>query len=254
MASDYPVRQPSLADQVYEIIVKDISTGAYPPGSMLPSENQLADQFNVSRPTIRSAFARLAERGYVKRQRGVGTFVQDSPGIVNPLYQLLDIAERIAARGMTPGFTQLTSRIIESDEEISQKLDVDLYIQILNLHKVFTADDDPIILFVNFIPARVFIDCLTIDEALQPGITEPFFKFFSTHCKKNVKYLTSIINPEVARNCSLPDVFQFEDPYTPLLVIEDIGYGDDDVPMFFSIEYLVGEAKTFQMIRHVENI
>jgi GntR family transcriptional regulator len=254
MLSDYPVRQPSLADQVYDIIVKDISNGTYPPGSLLPSENKLAEQFNVSRPTIRSAFARLSERGYVKRQRGVGTFVADSPSIVNPLYQLLDVDERISTRGLTPGFSQLKSEIIEADKEISTKLDVKIGSPILHLHKVFTADDEPIILFVNYIPASVFRDCLTIEQALQPGVTEPFFNFFANQCGRNVKYLTSIINPEVVKNCNLPDVFKFDDPNTPLLVIDDIGYDGNDDPVFYSKEYLFGEARSFHVVRHVENI
>ena len=125
---------------------------------------------------------------------------------------------------------------------------------ILHLHKVFTADEEPIILFVNYIPASVFMDCLTIDQALQPGVTEPFFEFFTNQCGHSVKYLTSVINPEIAKNCDLPDVFKFDDPCTTLLVIEDIGYDKDDSPVFLSLEYLVGEAKSFHVIRHVENI
>ncbi|MFN2128865.1 MAG: GntR family transcriptional regulator [Anaerolineales bacterium] len=254
MEGNYPVRQPSLADQVYEIIVKDISDGTYPPGSLLPSENKLAEQFNVSRPTIRSAFARLAERGYVKRQRGVGTFVAESPSIMNPLYQLLDVGERISARGLVPGFSQLKSEIIEADQEISKKLQIELGSPVLYLHKIFTANKEPIILFVNYIPVSVFDQSLTIEQALQPGVTEPFFEFFASQCNHSIMYLTSIINPDVVKNCNLPDVFVFDDPCTPLLVVEDIGFDQDDQPVFLSIEYLVGEAKSFHVIRHVENI
>ena len=105
-----PIRQPSLADQVYDILVKGISDGTYPPGSLLPSENQLADRFKVSRPTIRAAFARLVERGYVRRRRGVGTFVAEAPSIVNPLYQLLDVQERISAARLQAGFPAVKIR------------------------------------------------------------------------------------------------------------------------------------------------
>lgn len=254
MDQELPIRQPSLADQVYDIIVKGISNGTYPPGSLLPSENQLAERYNVSRPTIRAAFARLVERGYVNRQRGVGTFVAESPSIVNPLYQLLDVHERISARGFTPGFMQLKSEIIEADEGISEKLAIEPGSPVLFLHKVFTADDEPIILFVNYIPASVFQECLTMEQALEPGATEPFFEFFANQCNHRVKYLASVINPAVAKNCPLPDIFDFDDPYTPLLVIEDIGYDKGDIPVVFSIEYLVGEASSFHIIRHVENI
>ena len=94
MVNKLPIRQPSLADQVYEIIMKGISDGTYPQGSLLPSENQYAERVRVSQPTIRSAFARLEERGYIKRQRG-GTYVTESHGIVNPLYQLLDVPNEL---------------------------------------------------------------------------------------------------------------------------------------------------------------
>jgi GntR family transcriptional regulator len=254
MDNGLPVRQPSLADQVYDIIVNGISNGTYPPGSLLPSENQLAERFNVSRPTIRAAFARLVERGYVKRRRGVGTFVADSPSIVNPLYHLLDVQERIAARGFSPGFKQLDAQIIEADETLAEKLFFDIGSPILNVSKVFTADDEPIIMFVNYIPASLFQDCLTIEQALEPGITEPFFEFFSKQCGRSVKYLTSFIKPDVVKNHLLPDIFKFDDPNTPLLIIEDIGHDANDEPVFFSIEYLVGEASSFHVVRHVENI
>ncbi len=159
MEQELPIRQPSLADQVYEIIVKGISNGTYSPGSLLPSENQLAERYNVSRPTIRAAFARLVERGFVKRQRGVGTFVAESPSIVNPLYQLLDVQERISARGFNPGFEQLKSEIIDADEEIAEKLNIEAGSPVLHIHKVFTADGEPIIMFVNFIPVGIFQEC-----------------------------------------------------------------------------------------------
>ena len=254
MANELPIQQPSLADQIYEIIVKGILNGTYPPGSLLPSENQFAERFDVSRPTIRAAFARLVERGYVKRQRGVGTFVADSPSIVNPLYQLLDVQERISVRGHIPGFKQLKSEIIEAEKDIAEKLFIDEGSPILHIKKIFTADDEPIIMFVNYIPVSVFQDCLTLEQAKKPGVTEPFFEFFAKRCNRRVKYLTSFIKPKVAKDCQLPNIFNFEDPNTPLLLIEDIGYDENDEPVFFSIEHLMGEASSFHVLRHVENI
>jgi GntR family transcriptional regulator len=248
------VRQPSLADQVYDIILKGISDGTYPAGGLLPSEQQLAERFSVSRPTIRAAFTRLVERGYVRRRRGVGTYVAELPSIVNPLYQVIDIHERIAARGFKPGFRQLEANIVEVDEVLSAHLDVTVGSKLLNVHKVFTADDNPIIYFINYIPEWVFLGFMTVEKALEPGITEPFFEFFADRCRNPVKYLTSIIKPEILQNCKLPEGLEFGDPNATLLVIEDIGYDEGDTPLFFSIEHLVKEASTLHVIRHVENI
>lgn len=254
MENDVPVRQPSLADQVYNILMKEISAGMYPAGALLPSENLLAERFAVSRPTIRAAFARLVERGYVKRQRGVGTYIADKPSIANPLYQLIDITERISARGFTPGFRQLGAVLIKADDNLSKKLDVPVNSSILNIHKIFFADDAPIILFINYIPEWVYIDCLSSTQALEPGITEPFFEFFANKCRHKVNYLASTIWPEVVTNLALPEEFIQDNSCNMLLIIEDIGYNDDDVPLFLSVEHLAREASTFHIIRSVDNL
>lgn len=252
MAEDFPVRTPSLADQVYEIVLQGIADGTYPYGSMLPSENQLADRYQVSRPTIRAAFVRLSERGYVIRRRGVGTMVAEAPSIVNPLYQFFDIFERISSRGLTPGFQQLKAEIIPADMIVAKLLDVDTGSDVLNIHKLFTANESPIIYFENYIPRRVFGNCLSDEQAIEPGISEPFFTFYREICKHPVKYLTSIIQPELSQNISCAGALGLKSNTDTILKIEDIGFDKNDLPVFYSIEYLVKEASSLHVIRQVE--
>jgi len=47
------------------------------PGMALPSENQLADDYGVSRPTVRKALEVLEQADYIIRRAGVGSFVCD---------------------------------------------------------------------------------------------------------------------------------------------------------------------------------
>ena len=252
MSKDFPVRNPPLADQVYEMVLQNISDGTYPRGSMLPSENLLAEHFRVSRPTIRIAFARLIERGYVIRRQGVGTLVAEMPSIANPLYQYIDIIERISSRGLEPGFKQLKAEIIQANSIQGNNLDVEVGSDILNILKVFTANGKPIICFENFIPKRVYGRCMTDEQALQPGITEPLFRFFREICKHPVKYLTSTIRPEISQNTSLAEVLEISGPNETLLHIEDIGFDKNDIPIFSSIEYLTKEASSLHVVRQVE--
>lgn len=61
--------------QLTEVLRKDIETGRYPIGSLLPPEVELCAAYGVSRHTIRDAIRLLREAGLVERRRGLGTTV-----------------------------------------------------------------------------------------------------------------------------------------------------------------------------------
>ncbi|MBI3829856.1 MAG: GntR family transcriptional regulator [Planctomycetes bacterium] len=63
--------------QIYEGFRRRILTGEWAPGKPLPPERQLSAQLRVDRITLRQALDRLAKENLVRRQRGVGTFVED---------------------------------------------------------------------------------------------------------------------------------------------------------------------------------
>lgn len=61
--------------QLVKQLRSQIQSGTYPPGSKLPSENQLTVNFKVSRQTVRQALGILEQDGLVVRRRGSGTYV-----------------------------------------------------------------------------------------------------------------------------------------------------------------------------------
>ena len=61
--------------RIRRCIEERIERGAYPTGSMIPSEKDLAEEFGTTRLTIRSAVDELVRRGQIRRVRGKGAFV-----------------------------------------------------------------------------------------------------------------------------------------------------------------------------------
>lgn len=57
------------------LIEQDIRSGKYGLGSALPSEPRLAEDYGISRQTLRQALQSLEDEGYLIRQQGRGTFV-----------------------------------------------------------------------------------------------------------------------------------------------------------------------------------
>jgi GntR family transcriptional repressor for pyruvate dehydrogenase complex len=66
-----------LYQQVANSLAETIRAGTYKPGQRLPSERDLAEQFNVSRPTVREAMIALEIQGMVEARHGSGIYVTE---------------------------------------------------------------------------------------------------------------------------------------------------------------------------------
>lgn len=73
-----PVKKQTLAEQVTEAIKEAILAGDWSAGEALPTEPELAEQFEVSRAVVRDATRMLAAQGLVEAQHGRGVFVTAS--------------------------------------------------------------------------------------------------------------------------------------------------------------------------------
>lgn len=83
-----------LPDIVFERMHRAIKSGAYQADERLPTEHDLAAEFEVSRPVVREALKRLRDQGLIYSRRGAGSFVR-SLGLREPLGfgQLENIAD-----------------------------------------------------------------------------------------------------------------------------------------------------------------
>lgn len=60
-----------------EYLTDLIETGSLVPGNRIPSENELAEQFQISRHTVRKSIGELITEGSLESLQGKGTFVRD---------------------------------------------------------------------------------------------------------------------------------------------------------------------------------
>ena len=70
------VVKSSVSQQVFDQLREQILSGSWKPGQKLPSENELAAQFGVSRVTVRNALQKLSGLGLLETRFGEGSFVR----------------------------------------------------------------------------------------------------------------------------------------------------------------------------------
>ncbi len=64
-----------LYHQLAELLLTQIREGQFTEGQRIPSENVLAAEHGIGRPTVRQAIDSLVRRGILTRRRGSGTYV-----------------------------------------------------------------------------------------------------------------------------------------------------------------------------------
>ena len=81
MALDFA---PPRYAQLVTTIQQRIDSGDYAPGALMPTEVQLAAEFDVSRATVVRALQLLKAEGWIESRQGRGTFVQGRPVVPDP--------------------------------------------------------------------------------------------------------------------------------------------------------------------------
>lgn len=87
------INKRSLTDEVAYRLQEQITSGQYQLNEKLPIEQELMKQFGVGRSTIREAIKTLSNSGFLRVQQGLGTFVESTTPIKEPMDQLLKRAD-----------------------------------------------------------------------------------------------------------------------------------------------------------------
>jgi DNA-binding GntR family transcriptional regulator len=151
--------------QQYEAAIR---SGALPIGSRLDNEVQLAQQLGLSRPTVRSAFMYLAEKGMIQRKRGYGTVVTQEK--INRGVELTSLYDDLCGAGRTPTTQVLRNEVAHASDIVAESLQLAEGSLVLAVERVRFADDEPIALMHNFLPAALVH--LSSEMLAQHGLYE----------------------------------------------------------------------------------
>ncbi|KAB1984612.1 GntR family transcriptional regulator [Streptomyces triticiradicis] len=141
-----------------------IEDGTYPPGSRVPSENQLVQAFGMSRPTVVRALELLKRDGWLESRQGFGTIVRGRP----------EVAERKVQRGrevLDRQEDRASGRLVEVRQvpvppRVAALLGVPRTAQVLLRRLLIEADGEPVELSSSYFPAGMVEGTELGDSAL----------------------------------------------------------------------------------------
>src|SRR6185312_5225396 len=156
LGRDRSVHQPLAYLRLRSAIRNVIERRTIEPGHALPSERDLARTLGLSRVTVRKAIAGLVEDGILIQRHGAGTFVAER--IVKPMSRLTSFTEDLRARGLDARSEFFERDVGEVTPEESMAMNLSPGSQVVRLHRVRYAGDEPIAIERSVVPADLLPD------------------------------------------------------------------------------------------------
>src|ERR1700685_4301494 len=151
----------------YRRIVDDLRegvlSGRLEPDTQLPSENELAADYGVSRPTVRRALARLRAEGLIVTNQGRGAFVrpQGQVGITvtgsnyrrHRAIGLPGFNAQAMEQGQRARQEILEAAVIPAPAEVARRWAVDAGADVVVRRRVFWLEEQPAAITDSYYPA-----------------------------------------------------------------------------------------------------
>lgn len=156
-----------LYHQLSRQLVAAIETGRLPKGSFLDNELDLADRWQVSRPTVRRAIQDLVDAGMLVRRRGVGTQVVNDQ--VRRPFKLSSLFDDLAAIGREPVTRVIRLERVGADDQTADDLDIAPGDEVVHIERVRSVASQPLAIMRNWLRVDV-ASSITADELIGRGL------------------------------------------------------------------------------------
>jgi GntR family transcriptional regulator len=238
-------RSPSLVQQVKAHLRQQIRANAFA-AERLPPETDLALSLGVSRNTVRDALSQLETEGVIFRRQGAGTFVRQGGLLVKTrLEEIVPYDRLIADHGYAPAVQLMAVNHIPAPPAVANRLKLPPAATILEIKKLFLADDHPVIFTLTYLPPAIITKPYT-----QSQLKEPVFHFLPDHSDGGFAYYFTEIIPLIAPPW-LAELLQLPAENPVLVSFEETGYNQADEPVVLAYSYFRDDMLRLRMLRQL---
>jgi GntR family transcriptional regulator len=221
-----------------------ISAGLYPPGAQLPTEAALAEEFSVSRPTLRAALRELEALGLINTKHGIGTFVTERRPVKAGLERLDSISDSIRATGQEPGMVYVSRTTRHVLPEEAETMQLPSQTEVLELRRTILADGQVVAYSYDLIPWEV----LPADfdpEDLQGSVFGYFRGVLGLDPKYGIAELHAVQSDHIGWAPTPP-------PGTLFLLLDQTHFDADNRLIMYSRTYFIEGRYNFTVFRDIK--
>jgi GntR family transcriptional regulator len=219
----------------------------YNPSDKIPSEHELANQFNVNRMTVRQALSSLVDEGILSRKRGNGTFVTGNEKLIQEMsLKNIGLTNELLLPLMKSKTLSVEINEIEPTPIIQEKLELSPKERfIVKVQRDRLVPEGFRAFTVNYLPLEIGRQMNKEKLLLKPllKIMEDDLKINFIEAFQTIE--ASFADEETAKHLCIPSG-------TPILLMERIMYGEKGQPM--ELVQTIYEANLYKSCLHLKKV
>jgi GntR family histidine utilization transcriptional repressor len=161
MSPKMPPEKITFREVMAEILHR-ITEGPWGPGTLLPTEIELAEEFGCSRTTMNRALREVSEMGLLDRKRKAGTRVRMTP-IRQARFEMPLVRAEIEKTGASYRYALLTHEVLHAPDWLRARMSLDAGSKVVHLICLHYANDAAFQLEDRWINATALPEALTQD-------------------------------------------------------------------------------------------
>jgi GntR family transcriptional regulator len=239
------IKRKALYLEVIDVLMKRLQEGKYPPGARLPSEEQLAREFGISRVTLREALRVLSEDGILFRRHGSGTFVRDKRAMpVQDLSTILSISTMFKKAGLEHQILKADYGRVPANQRIAENLQIKSGEEVWQVERLRAIGGKPALYSFDYFPAGLVPP--GGEERIKDYLFATYY-FLSEVCGQKIDQGRCSLKPVLVDE-RLQEVMKLP-RNTPLMYLEIVDLNPEQKPVSYAREYYCADLFEFQVNR-----
>lgn len=231
--------------QLKELIVAEIKSGLYPVDSLIPTEKELSEQFDISRTTVRQAVTELVQEGWLYRIKSKGTFIARQKLKQDFLQRLETFRDQMKRLGLEPSTEVLECKVTRASHEVAENLQMEEGEQVIYLFRRRFGDGEPVVTVETYLP---FDKCAFLKDQDFEKVS-----LYDVLASREGTRIFSAKRLVEAVEANHEDVqYLHVRKGSPIQLVHTVSVNRADVALEYSIARYRGDASSFQLYVYVD--
>lgn len=237
-------RSQPLRYRIRKGILDLLSRNDYQPGDKIPTEQELIEEFNVSRSTLREGLHLLEEERVLRTKHGSGRFLLTSIQDINvDVTELQSVTHMLEGYGISGTIKVLDISEISADETVASHLDLVKGDPVVSIERIRYVEEVPVIYSIDMLPKRILKNPWSKSDFSGSLLyyLETQYGILLDHSRSTISAL--LLEDALATRIGV-------NPFIPWILFEQINCGQNYEPIIFSKDYHRADQFKFHITRY----